>query len=57
MKASPIVPALTPTRACDRCPRCRSYVWTGIKNSFAGRFEGVEVCCACLLAIVTMEVI
>ncbi len=57
MKASPIVPALTPTRACDRCPRCRSYVWTGIKNSFAGQFEGVEVCCACLLAIVTMEVI
>ena len=49
---------LTPTRVCPKCPRCRSLVWTVIKVSAAlfGRFVGQEISCACLLAILAMEV-
>jgi hypothetical protein len=57
MKAAPsYLKTLTPVRACPRCPRCRGYVWHLIKVGLAGRFKGIEVCLAGLLALVTLEV-
>jgi hypothetical protein len=59
MKAASKIPqssaepkSLTPQRACPRCPRCRSYVWTLVA---AARFYEHAICCACLLAVIAME--